>query len=113
MLFRKNFVLCADMWPAPRWTPDGEGSSTNPLRQDSKANEIEEDLRIQTTLPSFGSTLQAPGIPIEDYSDFSELLTKPEAIIESPGAQDWDSIFKGLSNVRSVEIANPSHRLQT
>ena len=88
MLFRKNFVLCADMWPAPRWTPDGEGSSTNPLRQDSKANEIEEDSRIQTTLPSFGSTLQAPGIPIEDYADFSELLTKPEALIESPGAQD-------------------------
>ena len=88
MLFRKNFVLCADMWPAPRWTPDGEGSSTNPLRQDSKANEIEEDSRIQTTLPSFGSALQAPGIPIEDYSDFSELLTKPEAIVESPGAQD-------------------------
>ena len=54
------------MWPAPHWTPDGEGSSTNPLRQDSKANEIEEDSRIQTTLPSFGSALQAPGIPIED-----------------------------------------------
>ena len=113
MLFRKNFVLCADMWPAPRWTPDGEGSTSNPLGQDSKANKIEEDSRIQTTLPSFGSALQAPGIPIEDYSDFSELLTKPKTIIESPGAQDWDSIFKGLSNVRSVETPNPSHRLQT
>ena len=101
------------MWPAPHWTPGGEGYSRNPLRQDSKANEIEENSRIQTTLPSFGSALQAPGIPIEDYSDFSELLTKPEAIIESPGAQDWDSIFKGLSNVKSVVTPNPSHRLQT
>ena len=99
----------ADMWPAPRWTQDGEGSSTNPLHQDSKANEIEEDLRIQTALPSLGSALQALGIPLEDYSYFSELLTKPEAIVESPGAQDWDSIFKGLSNVKSVEAPNPSH----
>ena len=68
------------MWPTPRWTPDGEGGHTNPLRQDSKANEIEEDSQIQTTLPSFGSALQAPGIPIEDYADFSEFLTKPEAL---------------------------------
>ena len=113
MLFRKNFVLCADMWPAPSWTPDREGYSTNPLRQDSKANKIEEESRIQTILPSFGSALRTRGIPIEDYSDFLELLTKPEAIIESLGAQDWDSIFKGLSNVNSVEIPNPSHRLQT
>ena len=58
------------MWPAPRWTPDEEGSSTNLLFQDPKSNEIEEDLRIQTVLPSFGSALQAPGIPLEDYSDF-------------------------------------------
>ena len=54
------------MWPAPRWTPDGEGSNQNPLRRDSKANELEEDLWIQAALPSFGSTLQSPGIPIED-----------------------------------------------
>ncbi len=113
MLYYKNLVLCADMWPAPYWTPGGEGYRRNPLRQDSKANEIEENSRIQTTLPSFGSALHAPGIPIEDYSDFSELLTKPEEIIESPGAQDWDSIFNGLSNLNSVEIANPSTRFQS
>ena len=112
MLYHKNLVLCADMWPAPHWTPGGEGYGRNPLRQDSKANEIEENSRIQTTTPSFGSVLQAPGIPIEDYSDFLELLTKPEEIIESPGAQDWDSIFNRLSNLNSVEIANPSTRLQ-
>ena len=62
------------MWPTPHWTPDGEGS-TNPLPQDSKANKIEEDLRIQTALPSFGSALETPGIPIEDYADFLEFLT--------------------------------------
>ena len=113
MLYYKNLVLCADMWPAPHWTPGRGGYNRNPLRQDSKANEIEENSRIQTTTSSFGSVLQAPGIPIEDFSDFSELLTKPEKITESPGAQDWDSIFNGLSNLSSVEIANPSHRLQT
>ena len=90
MLYYKNLVLYADMWPAPHWTPGGGGYRRNPLRQDSKANEIEENSRIQTATPSFGSVLQAPGISIEDYSDFLELLTKPEAIIESPGAQDWD-----------------------
>ena len=52
-------------------------------------------------------------IPTEDYINFLELMTKPEEIIESPGAQDWDSIFNGLSNLSSVEIANSSHRLQT
>ena len=50
----------------------------------------DEDVRIQSELPTFGSALQAPGIPIEDYADFSELLTKPETIAESPGAHDWD-----------------------
>ena len=113
MLYRKNLVLCADMWPAPHWTPGGEGYNRNPLSQDSKANEIEENSRIQTTLPSFGSALQAPGIPIEDYSDFSELLTKPEEIIESPGAQDWDSAFVGLSNLQSAKPDNPSNRFQS
>ena len=88
MLLRKNFVLCADMWPEPRWTPDGEGGNNNPLPWDPKADEFEEDLRIQVVLPTFGSALKAPGIPIEDYADFSELMTKPETITESPGAQD-------------------------
>ena len=98
------------MWPEQQQTPDAESNLYNPLRQESAANKDEEG-RIQSELPSFGFALPAPGIPIEDYADFSELLTKPEAIAESPGAQDWDSIFKGLSNVKSVEAPNPSHRL--
>ena len=69
------------MWPAPHWTPGGEGYKLNPLRQDPKANEIEENSRILTSTPSFGSVLQAPGIPTEDYIDFSELMTKPKEII--------------------------------
>ena len=80
MLYYKNLVLCADMWPAPHWTPGRGGYGRNPLRQDSKANEIEENSQIQTTTSSFGSVLHAPGIPIEEFSDFSELLTKPEKI---------------------------------
>ena len=36
-------------------------------------------------------------------------MTKPEQIIESPGAQDWDTIFDGLSNLQSVKNDNPSN----
>ena len=39
-------------------------------------------------------------------------MTKPEKIIKSPGAQDWDTIFNGLSNLQSVKIDNPSNRFQ-
>ena len=70
------------MWPEQQWTPDEEGNSSNPLRWEPKADE-EDDVRIQSALPIFGSTLKAPGIPIEDFADFSELLTKPETIAES------------------------------
>ena len=109
LLVKPNFY--ADMWPEQQQTPDAERDFHDRLRPESAANE-DEDVRIQSELPTFGSALKAPGIPIEDYADFSELLTKPETIAESPGAQDWDSIFTGLSNVRSIVIPNPSHRLQ-
>ena len=99
------------MWPEQRRMPHAMSSSTNPMRQELAADE-DEDVRIQRQLPVFGSAPQGPGIPIEDYADFSELLTKPETIAESPGAQDWDSNPKGLSNVRSVVTSNPSRRLQ-
>merc|ERR1711873_311739 len=72
----------------------------------------DDDMGTQGQLPVFGSALQGPGIPIEDLADFSELLTKPETIAKSPGAQDWDSNSITLSNVRSADIDNPSRRLQ-
>ena len=96
LLVKPNF--CADMWPEQQQTPDAESNFHDPLRQESVADE-DEEVRIQSELPSFGFALLAPGIPIEDYADFSELLTKPKTITESPWAQDWDSIFTGLSNV--------------
>ena len=40
-------------------------------------------------------------------------MTRPEKIIESPGAQDWDTIFDGLSNLQSVKNDNPSNRFQS
>ena len=55
------------------------------MRRELAADE-DEDVRIQRQLPVFGSAPQGPSIPIEDYADFSELLTKPETIAESPGA---------------------------
>ena len=99
------------MWPEQQRMPNTMSSSTNPMRRELAADE-DEDVRIQGQLPVFGSAPQGPGIPIEDFADFSELLTKPETIAESPGAQDWDSNPITLSNVRSVVIGNPSHRLQ-
>ena len=101
------------MWPAQHWTSGGGGHRLNPLRQDSKANELEENSRILASPSSLGSVPQAPSISTEDSIDFSELMTKPEEIIESPGAQDWDSIFNRLSNLQSVKIANPSNRFQS
>ena len=73
------------MWPKQLRTPHAKSSCNNPLRQESVADE-DEDVRIQSELPTFGSAPQGPGIPIEDYADFSELLTKPETIAESPGS---------------------------
>ena len=72
------------MWPEQQQTPDAKIDFHDQLRQESAADEYE-DVRIQSELPTFGFALPAPGIPIEDYADFSELLTKPETIAESPG----------------------------
>ena len=73
------------MWPEQHRTPHAKSTLNNPLRQESVADE-DEYVRIQSGLPTFGSALQGPGLPIEDYADFSELLTKPDTIAESPGA---------------------------
>ena len=97
------------MWPYQQRRPSTTSSSSNPMSRDLAADE-DEDVRTQGQLPVFGSALQGPGIPIEDLADFSELLTKPETIAESPGAQDWDHNPIPLSNVRSVVIGNPSHK---
>ena len=96
------------MWPEQQQTPHAESNLDNLLRQEFAADK-DEDVRIQSELPTFGSAPQGPGIPIEAYADFSELLTKPETIAESPGAQDWDLDFAGLSNLQSAKYDNPSN----
>ena len=102
------------MWPAQHWTP-GEGAhNKNPLRQDSNADRLEENPGIQAPPSSIlGSVLQAPSNSTDDSIDFSELMTKPETIIESPGAQDWDLGFAELSNLQSAKSHNPSNRFQS
>ena len=109
--FIPNIPLVAEMWPDQRRRPSTTTDSPKPMSR-VFAFDDDEDVRTQGQLPVFGSALQGPGIPIEDLADFSELLTKPETIAESPGAQDWDSNSITLSNVRSAVIDNPSHRLQ-
>ena len=74
------------------WTPARGASSSDPLCQDSNHDGIEEEnFRILAApLLTPGSIPLAPGDSTDDSIDFSELMTKPEKIIESPGAQDWD-----------------------
>ena len=78
MLLRKNFVLCADMWPKPQWTPDGEGNINHPLHQDPKANKVEEDLRIQVALPNFGSALKAQVFRLKTMQIFRSYWLNPK-----------------------------------
>ena len=40
-------------------------------------------------------------------------MTKPEKIIESLGAKDWDWDFAGLSNLQSAESDNLSNRFHS
>ena len=57
------------MWPEQLRTPHAKSSCNDPLRQESVADE-DEDVRIQSELPTFGSAPQGPGIPIEAYAFF-------------------------------------------
>ena len=76
------------MWPTQHWTPDKGAQLTDPLHQDSNKDGIEENFWILAApLLTPGSVPQAPSDSTNDSIDFSELMTKPEEIIESPGAQ--------------------------
>ena len=82
------------MWPAQHWTPNEGAQKKNPLHQDSNTDGIEENFRILAApLLTPGSVPQAPSNSNDNSIDFSELKTKPEQIIESPGAQDLDLDF--------------------
>ena len=68
------------MWPNRLWT-------LGDPRPGSFVDSDEEEFRILAApLLTTGSASQAPPNPTDDSIDFSELLTKPETIIESPGA---------------------------
>ena len=101
------------MWPAQHWTPNEGAQKKDPLHQDSNTDGIEENFQILAApLLTTGSVSQAPSNSTDDSIDFLELMTKPKKIIESPGAQDWDTIFDGLSNLQSVKIDNPRNPFQ-
>ena len=70
------------MWPNRLWTL-GDPQPGYLVESD------EEEFRILAApLLTTGSASQAPPNPTDDSINFLELLTEPEAIIESPGAQD-------------------------
>ena len=88
------------MWPAHGWTLDEGARAWDPLHQDSTQDGFEENsLTLEAPISATGSVSQAPDDYTEDSIDLSELMTKPKKIIESPGAQDWDSGFARLSNL--------------
>ena len=87
MLYHK---ICnyAYMWPNQHWTL-GEGAEMIPLHQGSNDDTGEEEFWILAApLLTTGSVSQAPSDSTNNSIDFLELMTKPEKIIESPGAQD-------------------------
>ena len=87
MLYHKTCNY-ADMWPDQRWTLE-EGAKKSPLHQDSNADRSQENFWILAApLFTTRSTSQAPSNSTDNSIDFLELMTKPEKIIESPGAQD-------------------------
>ena len=70
----------------------------NPLKTGSRIMGF-----LAASLLTPGPVTLAPGENSTDnYKDFSELMTKPETIIESPGAIVWESNFGRLSNSQSV-----------
>ena len=95
------------MWPNLCWT------SGDP-QQGSCADSDDKEFRILAApLLTTGSASQAPLNPTDDPIKFSELLTKPETIIESPGAQDWGLGFADLSNLQSAKTSNPSDHFRS
>ena len=100
------------MWPTQSWTPGGGAPSTDPIRTESTLDGDEDKSFgiLAAPLLTPGSVPLAPGDSTADFIDFLELMTKPEAIIESPGAQVWDTNFNGLSNFQSVPNVTSSNR---
>ena len=75
-----NSCIYEEMWPNPCRT-------LGDPRLDSCADSDDEEFRVLATpLLTTGSMSQAPPNPTDDSINFSELMTKPETIIESPGA---------------------------
>ena len=90
------------MWPNQRWTLG------DPL-QGSYADSDDEEFRVLAApLLTSGSVTQAPP-NLTDYSiNLLELLTRPETIIESPGAECGDGHLSELSNLSFHKSPNPS-----
>ena len=92
------------MWPHQRWT------SGVPTQDPPSDSEDEDFWVLAAPLLTTGSVTQAPP-NLNDFSiDLLELMTKPETIIESPGAKSWDWYFSKLSNLSSHESPDPSSR---
>ena len=92
------------MFSNQRWTLG------DPL-QGSYADSDDEEFRVLAApLLTLGSVTEAPP-NLTDYSiNLSELMTRPETIIESPGAECGDGHLSELSNLSFHKSPNPSSR---
>ena len=105
-------IIYAEMWPTQSWTPSGGAPSTDPLRRESNQDGYEDNefQVLAAPLLTPGPVTLAPGeTSTEDSIDFSKLMTKPETIIESPGASVWETNFGRLSNSQSVPNLSSSN----
>ena len=83
------------MWPHQCWTLG------DPLQGPSSDSDDEEFWVLAAPLLTTGPIPQAPP-NLTDFSiDLSELMTKPETIIESPGPDCGDGHLPGPSNLSS------------
>ena len=82
--------------------------------QGSYADSNDEEFQVLAApLLTLGSVTQAPP-NLTDYSiNLSELMTRPETIIESLGAKRWDEYLSRLSNLSPHKSPNPISRFRS
>ena len=94
-----NSCFHAEMWPNQRWT------SGDPLQGPYKDSDDEEFRVLAAPLLTTGSVTQAPQ-NLTDYSiNLWQLMTRPEIIIESLGAECGDGHLSELFNLVFLQIS--------
>ena len=110
-------LTLTEMWPAQHWIPCGGASSTAPQHEEFQQDRTgDHNFRVlAASLLTPGPVTPVPGeisVSTSDSIDFSELMTKPDTIIESPRDTVWKPNFGRLSNSQSVPNFTSSNHFQ-